>query len=332
MATFVLFGSSQVAQSLDDGQNGFIGQLGSLATAGDAITGSGAISVSVYGSLFGISNAIDHDGTNFDLHVGKNGVVGSRDGDTMDIDVTESAFVSNDGSLLSGSDALDIRGTASIRILNTGSISGDSDGIVTSSTDTITRIINQGTIAGGTGGIDHLEGDAVIINRGAIAGENYGYSGADNEDRLRNSGSVEGGAFMETGDDRVSNAGTIDHVFLGDGDDVYIGRGSGYADTVDGGDGKDKLTSSRADDTFIGGGAKDTFIFAANGGSDEVRDFGGQDKIDLTALGLTSFGASLSGRIEEVKNGSVIDLAQYDLMIFLRGVDKVDLGGADFIL
>ena len=75
-------------------------------------------------------------------------------------------------------------------------------------------------------------------------------------DRLRNAGSIEGGVFMQAGADRVSNAGTIDHVDLGGGDDVYIGRGSGYADSVDGGGGADKLTGSRADDTFIGGGAK----------------------------------------------------------------------------
>ena len=81
-------------------------------------------------------------------------------------------------------------------------------------------------------------------------------------------------------------------VDLGGGDDVYVGRGTGYADSVDGGGGADKLTSSRADDTFIGGGAKDTFIFAANGGSDAIRDFGGRDKIDLSALGLTGFGSS----------------------------------------
>ena len=136
---------------------------------------------------------------------------------------------------------------------------------------------------------------------------------------------------MQAGADRVSNAGTIDHVDLGGGDDVYIGRGSGYADSVDGGGGADKLTGSRADDTFIGGGAKDTFIFAANGGSDTIRDFGGRDEIDLSALGLTGFG-SLGNRIEDVKNGSVIDLAQHDLTIFLRGVDKADLSGGDFIL
>jgi hypothetical protein len=331
MASFFLFDGSQVARALNNGETGFIGQLGSLATTGDAITGSGAISVSVYGSLFGVGNAVDHDGTQFELHVGQNGTAGSRDGDTFDIDVTERAFVSNHGSLLSGSDALDIRGTGVIEILNTGSISGDSDGIVTSSTDTTTRIVNHGTISGGDGGIDHLDGDALVINHGAIAGENYGYDGADNLDRLRNAGTIEGGVFMQAKADRVSNAGTVDHVDLGGGDDVYIGRGSGYADSVDGGGGADKLTSSRADDTFIGGGAKDTFIFAANGGSDTIRDFGGQDRIDLTALGLSGFG-SLKNRIEDVKNGSVIDLAQHDLMIFLRGVDKADLSGGDFIL
>jgi hypothetical protein len=331
MATFFLFTASEVARTLNNGENGVIGQLGALATTGDTITGSGDISVSLFGSLFG-SSAVDHDGTRFDLHVGQNGVAGSRNADTFDIEVTEAAFVSNDGSLLSGSDALDIRGTGTIDIINTGSISGESDGIVTSSTDSDTRIVNRGTIWGGSGGIDHLTGDARVINHGTLGGQDYGYDGADNQDRLRNSGSIEGGAIMKAQADRVSNAGTIDHVDLGGGDDVYVGRGSGYADSVDGGGGKDSLTGSRADDTFIGGGARDTFVFAANGGSDAIRDFGGQDKIDLTALGLTSFGASLSGRIEDVRNGSVIDLAQHDLMIFLRGVDKADLGGGDFIL
>ena len=57
-----------------------------------------------------------------------------------------------------------------IELLNTGSISGDSDGIVTSSTDSTTRIVNRGSISGGDGGIDHLAGDAFVINHGAIAG------------------------------------------------------------------------------------------------------------------------------------------------------------------
>ena len=332
MASFFLFDASTTARTLTSGEFGFIGQLGSLAVSGAAISSTGNVEVTLFGSLFATSSAIDHSAGSFVLQVGKNGTANSSNDDTFDIDFTTSAFVSNDGSLLSGSDALDIRGNGLIEILNTGSISGRSDGIVTSAVGAIAEIVNHGSIAGGDGGIDHLDGGGSrIVNFGSIVGDDYGISGGDRVDVVRNAGTIEGGVITEDRADRVVNSGEIDRVLLGTGDDVYIGRGAGSADLVDASAGKDTLRSSQADDTFVGGGGGDVFIFGRHGGSDVIRDFGG-DKINLSALGIRSF-AALRADIENVSGGSLIDLSeQYDLSIFLRGVAKAELDGGDFIL
>ena len=169
----------------------------------------------------------------------------------------------NDGIINSGEDALDIRGADNITILNLGTLRGDSDGIVTSSVAALTKIVNRGTIDGGdSGGIDHLDGDLLVINRGTIRSEGtYGFDGAQDRDELTNFGSIVSGVLMRAGDDFVFNSGTIDFVDLGEGDDFYFGRGKGSAESVDGGDGRDILLSSRSDDRFTGGLLGDIFGF-----------------------------------------------------------------------
>ena len=132
MASFVLFDGSTTARTLAAGEFGFIGQQGSLAVSGTAISSSGNVEVTLFGSLFATDSAIDHSTGSFVLQVGASGTANSSNDDTFDIDFATTAFVSNDGSLLSGSDALDIRGNGLLEILNTGSISGRSDGIVSS--------------------------------------------------------------------------------------------------------------------------------------------------------------------------------------------------------
>jgi Ca2+-binding RTX toxin-like protein len=67
---------------------------------------------------------------------------------------------------------------------------------------------------------------------------------------------------------------------------------------IDGGDGNDTIVGSSGDDVFIGGVGNDTltggsgndvFRYAAGAGSDRINGFTvGQDKIDLTALGVTA--------------------------------------------
>lgn len=377
MASFNLFAASTTPQTLLDGEAGFIGQLGGLSSTGTAITATGRVSVTVLGALQGTSNAIGHSGTALSLYLGQLGALGSTGSDSVRSDFTERAFVSNDGALFSGSDALDLRASdegGSINILNTGSISGVSDGIVTSSGDEGARIVNLGTISGGDGGIDHLTGDALLVNRGEIVGgdingDGYGYSGGSDVETVRNFGSILGGVFGEAGDDLVRNAGVIDDVDLGDGNDQYEGRGGSVEGRVEGGGGDDVLrgggdedllaggadadilrgrdgddtlrgdgggdvlNGGRGDDVMRGGGAADIFRFAAGDGFDVILDLAAADVIDLEALGLRSFRADLRDAIRETTGGALVDLSEdYGLSILLRDVEAGDLRGNDFLL
>ena len=334
MASFVLRDTnSTTAQTLADGEFGFIADDASLVVDRDAaITASGSVALAVYGRLFAGDLAFFQDDGFLVLQVGRDGRVGTGDLDAFFLDFGDGAFVSNDGRINAGEDALDLRGNGAITIHNDGSLRGDSDGIVTESVGALTRIVNRGTIEGrNDGGIDHLAGEALVINRGTIVGPTYGYDGDDDRDELQNFGAIEGGVFTFAQNDLVDNRGEIDFVELGSGDDVYIGRGTGRAGRVDGDGGRDTLESSRADDTFIGGGAGDFFVFAPRGGDDRILDFGGADKIGLGTLELDGFGADVRDRLEERPNGTLIDFSDRGLTIFLRGVEADDLRASDFI-
>lgn len=372
MANFILLDDSTTPQDLVDGQFGFIADGATLATTVTAINATGSVAVTVQGGLFSPPVALFHDGVDLDLHVGQLGAIASAFNDTIVARVTSRAYVANHGSLQSGADALDLResgGGATINILNAGTISGRSDGIVTRSGSGSTRIVNDGVISGAEGGIDHLTGVATLINRGEISGGEYAYSGGDEADTVRNSGSMSGGVFGAAGNDAVFNAGLIDFVELGDGDDRYIGRlgsvedgvlggagndrmrggadadefrgdegdddlrGRDGNDVLNGGAGKDLLIGGNGDDSLRGGANADIFRFGAGQGFDSIVDFSGSDKIDLTSLGLRSFSRDLKDAIHAAKGGAVIDLVDdFGLHILLEGVDVAEVRANDFLL
>ncbi|WP_216671410.1 M10 family metallopeptidase C-terminal domain-containing protein, partial [Mangrovicoccus sp. HB161399] len=155
-------------------------------------------------------------------------------------------------------------------------------------------------------------------------------SGSDGHDELR------GGE----GDDLLDGGRNNDLLIGGRGNDVLLGGGAaddlrGYAgdDYLSGGFGPDRLDGNKGDDTLEGGSMEDTFVFRANDGFDTVLDFeDGTDRIDLTALNLTGYGASVSSRVVETSRGVLIDLSEtYGLSILLEGVAKADLSNADFL-
>lgn len=373
MANFTLFDGSALPRTLASGETGFIGQGGSLAVTGNtAITASGSVQVTVFGSLYATSNALLLNGDILNLFIGQLAAINSATSDTIRANFTTSVYISNDGSLHSGSDALDIRATDAggrIDILNAGTISGKSDGIVTSSGDESTRIVNTGSIVGADGGIDHLAGVALLINRGAISGGAYGYSGASEVDTVRNYGSIAGGVFGDAGADVVLNWGLIDRVDLGDGNDKYDGRrgvveesvlgglglddlrGGEESDFLSGGDGNDALRGRGGDDILEGGADADTlnggfgddllrggtgadiFRFGVNQGADTIADLDATDKIDFRSLDMVSFRADVKPDIKAVKGGVLIDLAdEFGLTISLPGVKVADLTSSDFLV
>ncbi|UPV96478.1 M10 family metallopeptidase C-terminal domain-containing protein [Paracoccus denitrificans] len=98
---------------------------------------------------------------------------------------------------------------------------------------------------------------------------------------------------------------------FGDAGDDLLGGGDGH-DLIEGGDGNDTLVGGRGCDTLVGGLGADVFVFSApedlDGSTDVILDFtSGEDKIDLSGLGLTSIGTD--------------DFSSSDIVISVLGPD-----------
>jgi Ca2+-binding RTX toxin-like protein len=94
----------------------------------------------------------------------------------------------------------------------------------------------------------------------------------------------------DDGEDVLNGGNGDDHLDGGAGNDALSG-GAGN-DVLVGGDGNDLVNGGAGDDILTGGAGADIFVFQASFGHDQVFDFdaepaGGQDRIDLTALGVT---------------------------------------------
>ena len=98
-------------------------------------------------------------------------------------------------------------------------------------------------------------------------------------------GDVAGTLRMGSGDDRVLNAGTLDRVFLGDGNDFYSAvqddlnydnydNPAVFASEVRGGNGNDVMYGGANDDVFMGGQGRD--VLNGHGGNDTLM--GGNNK------------------------------------------------------
>jgi hypothetical protein len=331
MASFFFNADSTTAQTLADGEFGFIAEGASLDVNGDAVTATGNVSVTVAGSLAGTSNALSHSSGALVLHVGDGGRVDGGS-DAVAASSLDSCFVVNSGRITSAEDGLDLSGDGPITIRNDGLIRGESDGIIADSGTGLLEIINRGTIRAVVDqGVDHNGGPLRLVNFGTIESlASLAIDGGDSRQEIDNRGTVRGNTALGANDDSVVNRGTMDRVALGGGDDFYVGRGQGSADSVDAGGGFDVLVSSRADDSFIGGGAADFFVFERRGGADRIEDFARQDVISLVDFDLSGF-SELRPLIEDRPNGVLIDLSDQGQTIFLAGIDKADLRANDFI-
>jgi len=150
------------------------------------------------------------------------------------------------------------------------------------------------------------------------------------------------GAGTATGGDTLTN---IENVIGSQGIDTITGTGTanvldgqGGADTINAGGGADTVIGGAGNDIMNGGADNDTFVFAAGFGADTINGFdanptGGQDLLDISALGITAatFGSSVL----------IQDLGANTLVMI--GVDAILLNGvngtapnvitqADFIL
>jgi len=113
-------------------------------------------------------------------------------------------------------------------------------------------------------------------------------------------------------------------------------------DTVDGGAGDDRLIGGLGNDSLTGGTGNDVFVFHASFGNDVITDFdanptGGQDLIDVSALGVTNFTTQVlitTGQFDGV--GAIDTLvtigAHHITLLNVTGVGANIINQQDFIL
>lgn len=106
--------------------------------------------------------------------------------------------------------------------------------------------------------------------------------------------------------------------------------GSASANWLLGGLGNDQLNGMQGNDVLFGEGGNDTFVFQLGTGIDTIGDFTrGQDKIDLSAYGMTF--AQVQARYYQGGANGAIQMANGDVII-LNNITMSQLTASDFIL
>ena len=134
------------------------------------------------------------------------------------------------------------------------------------------------------------------------------------EDRRGGTDTVETSLSFYWLDHNVENL-----TYTGSGE--FKGIGNKLDNVIEGGSG---------DDTLTGAGGNDTFVFKANFGNDKITDFdanpsGGQDRLDLSALGITYNDLDISA----VSGG--VQIAIETDTILLKGAKLSSVSSSDFI-
>jgi Ca2+-binding RTX toxin-like protein len=196
--------------------------------------------------------------------------------------------------------------------------------------NTLNGRVGNDTLNGGLGN-DVLLGDSGNDTLNGDDGDDI-LSGSSGEDTLN------GGA----GSDSLSGGGGNDTADGGAGNDVLLGE-SGF-DTLNGGDGDDVLdggahgdvlNGGAGNDLLIGGSGSDFFVFDPSFGDDTIVGFdaspgGGQDLLDISALGITA--ATFAASVSITQSGANTVVTIGDSSITLIGVAPATLTEDDFIL
>src|SRR5690606_29206104 len=252
------------------------------------------------------------------------------DVDTILVDATgsvASTLLGNSGDdMLFGNGGADIlNGGAGVDLLVGGS--GSDTYIVDDVGDTVVELANGGTDTVQTS----LSTYALEANVERLTYTGAGdFTGAGNElDNIITGGAGSDSLYGSLGADRlVGNAGD-DALYGGDGDD-----------TLTGGDGDDALHGGAGNDAINVGGGFNTIVYdEANFGTDTVASFdanptgGGQDKIDLSGLGITDANFDAAVSITIVGGSTHIDVAGGTIILTgVNGTGTNVVNRADFIL
>jgi Ca2+-binding RTX toxin-like protein len=145
-----------------------------------------------------------------------------------------------------------------------------------------------------------------------------------------------------SGDVSVVEPGSVDN---GDSDAIVGGTrkadvllGGGGNDTLDGGRGNDRLNGQSGDDVMTGGRDNDTFVFGPGFGDDVIRDFdanarGGQDLLDVSALGVTAEDFDARVVIEDLGKNTLVTIGDHSILLLgVDGKGKQVITESDFLL
>ena len=281
---------------------------------------------------------------------------------------TVSAVEAVTANLLGGTDTLTYAGTTADVTVNlaTNSASGFTsilgiENVVTGSgNDTLTGDGLVNNLNGGAGndaldgglGNDTLNGgagnDTYFANAGDILTE-AAAGGTDsvftNSATFTLAANVENLTFTGAGGFTGTGNGVNNIITGGAGIDVLSGAGGldtligdGGVDSLDGGAGNDTLIGGAGNDIMNGGIGNDTFVFAAGFGDDVITGFdanptGGQDLLDLTALGITAADFATDVTIADLGANTLVTIgADTILLVGVNGVGANIITQQDFIL
>jgi Ca2+-binding RTX toxin-like protein len=210
---------------------------------------------------------------------------------------------------------------------------GNGANVLTGGAGDDTYFVGQGdtVVESANGGIDSVFATGNAFTLGANV-DNLTYVGAGNFN-----GNGNGLANVLTGNDGN------DFLNGNGGSDTLVGNGGN--DNLNGGGGSDILIGGAGNDAMNGGTGADTFVFAPGFGNDVVSGFdanpgGGQDRLDLSALGITAANFAASVLVADLGANTLVEIDVDGLgtvtgSIMLQGVNGVGanvITQQDFIL
>jgi Ca2+-binding RTX toxin-like protein len=235
------------------------------------------------------------------------GVIHNAAGDGIDFGIGSSGSIVNEASgTIEGVAAIRVD-SAGLGITNLGSINGLLTGCVMDVASTAIVFDNENLVYGALFGVSDLaaSGGNRIVNHGTIKSANYAIdvaTAAGKITQIDNSGTISGGQFSITTsagavhlinsgkvigtiqfvaaeNDTITNTGSIlSKVYLGGGNDVFIGKGGASAaifgeggiDHIIGGTTNDLISGGGSSDTLTGGPGRETFLFDAGLGANNI--------------------------------------------------------------
>lgn len=261
-----------------------------------------------------------------------------------------------------GADVLDLRGTLAGANVNLDTSAHTVNGVDLAASSATSAAIGTDTVLG----IERVIGNAGNNILVAGAGNNRLEGGSGNDILVGGAGAdtLVGGGGNDTASYETASSSVYADL-LSPGDNLGDAEGDAYnsirnltgsahddtlgghnlANVIDGGAGADSLLGRGGNDTLIGGvgndtmnggTGNDTFVFAAGFGNDTVNGFdhnatGGQDKLDISALGITDFTAEVT--IATDATGTLVSFANSSDTIFLASVTTAGvIDQSDFII